>query len=54
MTVADTMKELGASRPTAMKFLATLPSYSPTGKKVYAIGDVAKKIADRRSAPLEV
>lgn len=54
MTVADTMKELGATRPTAMKFLATLPSYSPTGKRAYRIEDVARKIVSSRAEALEV
>lgn len=49
MTTANVMKELGGvSRPTAMKFLADLPVYSPTGKKVYDIMDVAAKIERSR------
>ena len=44
MTTADIMKELGVSRMTAMKFADGLTSYSPTGKKVYDIKDVAAKL----------
>ncbi len=44
MTTADIMKELGVSRMTAMKFTDGLTSYSPTGKKVYDIKDVAAKL----------
>lgn len=49
MTVASVMKELGVTRPTAMKFLSDLPSYSPTGKRVFSIEDVATKIERSRS-----
>jgi len=48
MTTANVMSELGVSRATAMKFTADLPSYSPTGKKVYDILDVAKKLEATR------
>ena len=49
MTTADIMKELGVSRMTAAKFTDGLTSYSPTGKKVYDIHDVAMKLeASRR------
>ena len=48
MTTANIMSELGVSRATAMKFTADLPSYSPTGKKVYDILDVAKKLEATR------
>lgn len=51
MTTANVMKELGVSRVTAMKFTASLPSYSPTGKKVYDIMDVARKIEAGRTPP---
>ena len=51
MTTANIMKELGVSRATAMKFCATLPSYSPTGKKCYDIMDVAKKLEAGRMPP---
>ncbi len=51
MTTANVMKELGVSRVTAMKFTAGLPSYSPTGKKVYDIMDVARKIEAGRTPP---
>lgn len=51
MTTANVMKELGVSRVTAMKFTADLPSYSPTGKKVYDIMDVARKIEAGRTPP---
>ena len=53
MTTADVMKELGVSRGTAMKFTATLPSFSPTGKKVFDISDVAKKLESVRKPPEE-
>lgn len=51
MTTANIMSELGVSRVTAMKFTADLPSYSPTGKKVYDIMDVARKIEAGRTPP---
>ena len=51
MTVANVMKELGVSRMTAMKFTADLPSYAPTGKKVYDIMDVARKLESGRKPP---
>ena len=45
MNVASVMAELGGvSRPTAMKFLADIPSYNLTGKKLYDIADIAAKI----------
>lgn len=44
MTIQNIMSELGVSRNTAKKFAATLPTYSPTGKRVYDISDVARKI----------
>lgn len=49
MTTADIMKELGVSRMTAMKFTSGLTSYSPTGKKVYDIHDVAEKLEASRA-----
>ena len=51
MTVANIMSELGVSRNTARKFAATLPTYSPTGKSVYDITDVAKKLESTRTPP---
>ena len=51
MTTANIMSELGVSRVTAMKFTADLPSYSPTGKRVYDIHDVARKIEAGRTPP---
>ena len=48
MTIADIMKELGVSRMTAVKFTNGLTSYSPTGKKVYDIHDVATKLEESR------
>ena len=51
MTTADMMKELGVSRKTAEKFTADLPSYSPTGKKVFDIMDVARKLELGRKPP---
>ena len=51
MTTANIMSELGVSRVTAMKFTADLPSYSPTGKKVYDIMDVARKLEAGRTPP---
>ena len=51
MTIQNIMAELGVSRNTAKKFAATLPSYSPTGKTVYDIEDVAKKIEATRTPP---
>lgn len=53
MTIQNIMSELGVSRNTAKKFAATLPSYSPTGKTVYDIGDVAKKIESTKTPPKE-
>ena len=44
MTVASVMAELGCSRPTAMKFLAEIPSYNLTGKRMFDIKDIAQKI----------
>lgn len=49
MTTADIMKELGVSRNTAVKFTNGLTSYSPTGKKVYDIRDVATKLEGTKS-----
>lgn len=49
MTTADIMKELGVSRGTAVKFANGLTSYSPTGKKVYDIKDVATKLEASRA-----
>lgn len=49
MTTADIMKELGVSRATAIKFATGLTTYSPTGKKVYDIKDVATKLEGTRS-----
>ena len=49
MTTADIMKELGVSRNTAVKFTDGLTAYSPTGKKVYDIRDVATKLEGARS-----
>ena len=49
MSVANVMHELGVTRPTAMKFLAGIPTYSPTGKKLYDVGDVARKIEGSRT-----
>ena len=49
MTTADIMKELGVSRVTAMKFTSDLTPYSPTGKKVYDITDVATKLEASRT-----
>jgi hypothetical protein len=51
MTIANLMSELGVSRNTAVKFAATLPSYSPTGKNVYDIRDVARKLESTRMPP---
>lgn len=51
MTTANIMSELGVSRVTAMKFTADLPSYSPVGRKVYDILDVARKIEAGRTPP---
>lgn len=51
MTIQNIMAELGVSRNTAKKFAATLPSYSPTGKTVYDIWDVARKIESTRTPP---
>lgn len=51
MTTADMMKELGVSRKTAEKFTANLPSYSPTGKKMFDIMDVARKLELGRKPP---
>ena len=48
MTTTDIMKELGVSRNTAVKFTSGLTSYSPTGKKVYDIRDVATKLEGTR------
>lgn len=48
MTVSSVMKELGVTRPTAMKFLSDLPSYAPTGRKLYDISDIAAKIEGSR------
>lgn len=48
MTTANIMKELGVSRQTAMRFSADLPSYSPTGKKMFDVADVAKKLEASR------
>lgn len=48
MTTADLMKELGVSRHTAEKFADGLTPYSPTGKKVYDINDVATKLEASR------
>ena len=49
MTTANVMVELGnVSRPTAMKFLSDIPSYAPTGKKVYDIADIAGKLEESR------
>lgn len=49
MTAANVMKELGVSRNTAIKFLSDLPSYSPTGKRVWDISDIARKIEGSRT-----
>ena len=51
MTTANVMKELGVSRRTAEKFTADLPSYSPTGKKVFDVMDVARKLELGRKPP---
>lgn len=51
MTIQNIMSELGVSRNTAKKFAATLPSYSPTGRTVYDIMDVAKKLESTRRPP---
>ena len=51
MTIGNIMQELGVSRNTAKKFAATLPSYSPTGKPVYAIEDVASKLESSFKPP---
>lgn len=49
MTVSSVMTELGcASRTTAMKFLADIPAYNLTGKKLYDIADIAAKIEKSR------
>lgn len=53
MTIQNVMAELGVSRNTAKKFAATLPTYSLTGKPVYDIEDVAKKIEATRTPPKE-
>lgn len=53
MTIRNIMSELGVSRNTAKKFAATLPAYSPTGKPVYDIMDVARKIESTRTPPKE-
>lgn len=53
MTIQNIMSELGVSRNTAKKFAATLPSFSPTGKPVYDITDVAQKIEATRTPPKE-
>lgn len=53
MTIQNIMSELGVSRNTAKKFAATLPSYSPTGKPVFDIADVAKKIESTKMPPKE-
>ena len=53
MTIQNIMSELGVSRNTAKKFAASLPTYSPTGKPVYDIADVAKKIESTRTPPKE-
>ena len=53
MTIQNIMSELGVSRNTAKKFVATLPAYSPTGKTVYDILDVARKIESTRTPPKE-
>lgn len=51
MSVANLMRELGVSRNTAKKFAASLPSYSPTGKMVFDIAEVAKKLESTRTPP---
>ena len=49
MTTANIMKELGnVSRNTALKFVADLPSYAPTGKRVWDISDIARKLEGSR------
>ena len=49
MTTANIMRELGnVSRNTALKFVADLPSYSPTGKRVWDISDIARKLEGSR------
>lgn len=53
MTIQNVMAQLGVSRNTAKKFAATLPSFSPTGKPVYDINDVAMKIEATRIPPKE-
>jgi len=53
MTIGNLMHELGCSRNTAVKFAASLPYHTPTGKRVYDICDVARKIESTRTPPKE-
>lgn len=48
MTIQNVMSELGVSRNTAKKFTASLTAYQPTGKPMYDITDVARKIEEAR------
>ena len=49
MTLTDIAGEFGCkSRNTARKAVAHLPSYSPTGAKVYDVADIAKLIEESR------
>lgn len=48
MTLANVMKELGASRPTALKFVADIPAYTLVGRRLYDIADIARKIENCR------
>lgn len=48
MSIANLMSELGVSRNTAVKFADGLPFYTPTGRRLYAVEDVARKIEGSR------
>lgn len=53
MSLTDVAKELGCkSRNTAAKAVRTIPSYAPTGVKVYDVADIAKLI-ERSRVPAE-
>lgn len=51
MTLTDVAGELGVrSRNTARKAVASLPTYSPAGAKVYDVADIARLIEESRCA----
>lgn len=53
MRLTDVAKELGCkSRTTAIKAVSGIPSYAPTGAKVYDVADIATLI-ERSRVPAE-